>query len=187
MACFHKKEEPILITYDSGTDNHYMSEAERIVLGLPILRPSHKRVAVANGGTSKGKYVTRLPFPQLSKATSDADTFEAFPSSLMRFGKTSDDGNVSIFTDEKLHVYKEVYFLIICRGKPILIGKRDERGRCRIPLMQTRGQWQPQITSKKAKRFLQEANSVYYLPTTEEAVKWMHTVCGYPVKSIWIK
>ena len=75
VARFHKKEEPIMITYDSGADNHYMSEADRIGLGLPILRPSQKRVVVANVGTSSGKYVTRLPFPQLSTAESEADTF----------------------------------------------------------------------------------------------------------------
>ena len=63
---FHNKEDHIVITYDSGADNHYMIEADRIKLKLPILRPSHKLLAVANEGTSKGKYVTRLPFPQLS-------------------------------------------------------------------------------------------------------------------------
>ena len=130
-----------MITYYSGADNHYMSEAGRIRLKLPILRPSHKRVAVANGGMSEGKYVTRLPFPKLSKTTAEAYTFEEFPSSLMSVGKTSDDGNVSIFTDEKVRFYKEADVLIACRGKPILVGKRDERGRYYIPLMQTRGQW----------------------------------------------
>ena len=105
----------------------------------------------------------------------------------MSFGKTSDDGNISIFTDEKVQVYKEADVLITCRGKPIITGKRDERGRYRIPLMQTRGQWKPRKPSKKSKKFLQEANSVYNLPTTEEALKRMHTVCGYPVKPTWIK
>ena len=143
MERFHKKEEPIMIKYASGADNHYMSEADRIGLGLPILRPSHKRVAVDNGGTSKGKYITRLTFPHFSTVTAEVDTIEAFPSSLMIVGKTSGDGNVSIFNDEKVQVYKEAYVLITCRGKPILIGKRDGRGRYRIPLMQTRGQWQP--------------------------------------------
>ena len=121
VARFHKMEEPIMITYDSGADNHYMSEADRIRLELPIFRPSHKRITVANGGTSAGKYVTHLPFSQLSTTTAEADTFEEFPSSLMSVGKTSDDENVSIFTDEKVQVYKEEDVLINCRGKPILI------------------------------------------------------------------
>ena len=129
-----------MITYDSGAYNHYMSEADRIRLQLPILRPSHKHVAVANGGTSEGKYVKLLPFPQLSTTTAEADTFEEFLSSLMGVGKNSDDGNVSIFTDEKVQVYKEADVLITSRGKPILIGKRDERRRYRILLIQTRGQ-----------------------------------------------
>ena len=25
------------------------------------------------------------------------------------------------------------------------------------------------------------------LPLTEQAIKWMHSVCGYPVKSTWLK
>ena len=129
VTLFHNKEEPIMITYDSGADNHYVSEADRIKLKLSILWPSHKRVAVANGGTREGKYVTRLTFPQLSTKTAEVDTFEEFPSSLMSVGKTSDNGNVSIFTHEKVQVHKEAYVLITCRGKPILTGKRDERGR----------------------------------------------------------
>ena len=89
----------------------------------------------------------------------------------MNVGKISDDGNVSIFTDEKVQVYKEADVLLTCRGKPILIGKQDEHSRYRIPLTQTQGKWQPRKPSKKSKNFLQESNSVYDLPTTEEAVK----------------
>ena len=105
----------------------------------------------------------------------------------MSLGQTSNDGNVSIFTDEKVQVYKEADVLIPCRGKRTLIGKRDDCGRYRIPLIQTQGQWQPRTTSKKPKKFLQEASSVYDLPNTEEAIRWMHVACGYPVKSTWIK
>ena len=36
------------------------------------------------------------------------------------------------------------------------------------------------------KRKLQQAHRVYDLPSNEEAIKWMHAVCGYPVKSTWI-
>ena len=39
VARFHKQEEPIMIIYDSCAENHYMSEADRIGLRLPILRP----------------------------------------------------------------------------------------------------------------------------------------------------
>ena len=68
-----------------------------------------------------------------------------------------------------------------------MIGKRDDRGRYRIPLMQQRGQWQPRRPSKRAKQALERAHSVYDLPSIEQATKWMHSVCGYPVKSTWLK
>ncbi len=59
-------EQPIMVTYDSGADGHYISEKDRRKAGLPILQPSTQKVGVANGGTSNAKYVTQLPFQQLS-------------------------------------------------------------------------------------------------------------------------
>jgi len=55
--------------------------------------------------------------------------------------------------------------------------------------MQQRGQWQPRRPSKQARKALRQANSVYDLPSTKQAIKWMHAVCGYPypVKSTWLK
>jgi len=144
-------------------------------------------VGAANGGTCNVKFVTTLPFPQLSHTASEAETFDKFPTSLMSVGQISDNGNVSIFTKDGITVYKEEDVLITCKGKPILIVKRNERGQYRIPLMQNRGQWQPRRPTKKSKQYLQQANSVYDLPSTEEAIKWRHVVCGYPVKSTWIK
>ena len=44
-----------------------------------------------------------------------------------------------------------------------------------------------QTAFKKAWQVLRQANSVYDLPSIEQAIKWMHAVCGYPVKSTWIK
>ena len=129
------------MTYDLGANGHYVSEKDRTKLGLPILRRSRKRVGVANGGTSTGKHVTRLSFKQMSDETREVDTFEEFETSLMSVGKTADDGNVSVFTERDVKVYKEADVLITCKGKPILIGRRDERGRYRIPLIQQRGNW----------------------------------------------
>ena len=142
---------------------------------------------MSNGGTSSGKYVTRLPFPKLYQKTAGADTFNDFSSSLLSMDKTEDDGNVSIFTKEGVTVHKEEDILITCRGEPILIGTRDERGQYCIPLQQRHGQWQPRRPSKRARKVLREANSVYDLPSTEQAIKWMHAVCGFPVKSTWLK
>eukprot|EP00804_Cyclotella_cryptica_P010972 CCRYP_016689-RA/>CCRYP_016689-RA protein AED:0.31 eAED:0.36 QI:0/0/0/1/1/1/5/0/1039 len=184
---FHPNTSEPMITYDSGADGHYLSEADRHTAKLPILCPSTKRVGVANGSTSMGKHATTLPFPLLSPTAAAADSFDDFPTSLMSVGKTSDDGTISIFTKDGVTIHKEQDVLITCHGKPLLIGVRDEQGRYRIPLVQHRGQWQPRIPSKKARAVLNQAHSVYDLPSTEQAIKWMHAVCGYPVKSTWLK
>eukprot|EP00804_Cyclotella_cryptica_P019513 CCRYP_006650-RA/>CCRYP_006650-RA protein AED:0.36 eAED:0.36 QI:0/-1/0/1/-1/1/1/0/427 len=184
---FHPNNSEPMITYDSGADGHYLSEADCHLANLPILRPSTKRVGVANGSTSMGKHATTLPFPLLSQTAAAADSFDDFPTSLMSVGKTSDDGTISIFTKDGVTIHKEQDVLITCHGKPLLIGVRDVQGRYRIPLVQHRGQWQPRIPSKKARTVLSQAHSVYDLPSTEQAIKWMHAVCGYPVKSTWLK
>ena len=63
-----------------------------------------------------------------------------------------------------------MYYVITCKGKPILLGRRDESGRYRISLMQQKGKWQPNKATKAARKILQEANSVYGLPV--ETLLW---------------
>ncbi|KAL7502572.1 hypothetical protein ACHAXN_003578 [Cyclotella atomus] len=184
---FHTEEVAAWITYDSGADFNYMAERDRVAAGLPALKRSNKRVKVANGAVSNATNVTLLPFEQLSNKARTADTFTDFPNSLMSVGVTSDDGCISIFDKHGVTVHKEEDVLITCKGEPILIGVRDENGRYRIPLMQQRGRWQPRQPKKRVSEKLRQANSVYDLPSVEQAIKWMHAVCGFPVKSTWIK
>ena len=136
---------------------------------------------------SNGQNVTSLPFPSLSAKARQADTFKEFPTSLMVVGKTADDGKKSIFTKDGVTVNDKKDVLITCKNKPLFIGVHYKHGRYRIQLVQRRGQWQPRHASKKARHALSQAHRVYDLPSTEQAIKWMHAVCGYPVKSTWIR
>jgi hypothetical protein len=70
-----KNNNVVMVTYDSGADGLYISEQDRAKAGLPILCPSSKQVAVANGATSRGENVTQFPFPTLSARAQTADTF----------------------------------------------------------------------------------------------------------------
>ncbi len=105
----------------------------------------------------------------------------------MSMGKTADDGTVLVFMKEGTNVFKEEDVLMTCKGEPILIGIQDNQGRYRILLMQQRGHWQPRRPSKQAQKALRQVNSIYNIPYTEQAIKWMHAICGYPVKSTWLK
>ena len=72
---FHCDKIAAMITYDSGADGHYIIKADGRRAWLPILRKPSKEFGVANGGISKVKYVTKLPFQQLPDTTVQADTF----------------------------------------------------------------------------------------------------------------
>ena len=72
-------ENTVHLMYDSGADGHYVSKDDRKEACMPILRSSSKKVGVANGDTCKAKHATRLPFPQLSKRVTKADTFTNLP------------------------------------------------------------------------------------------------------------
>ena len=104
------------------------------------MRVSANKLGVANGGACNGKYVTKLPLPRIPNKVAEADKFKELLTSLMSVGKTADYVNVTIFTREGVMVYKEENVLITCQRKPILISKRDEHGRYRIPLTQDHGQ-----------------------------------------------
>ena len=75
-------------------------------MNLPILRKSNRRVGVANGCTSRGIYVTQLPFPALLKKDAQADTVNDFPDSLISVGQLADDETISIFSNEGVSVHK---------------------------------------------------------------------------------
>ena len=102
------------------------------------------------------------------------DTFGEFKTSLMSVWKTTDDDNVLVFTREDVKVVKDADICITCKGQLLLTGTRNERGRYRIPLAQHRVQWQPKKPTKAFKKYLREANSVYGVPTAEEAIACMH-------------
>eukprot|EP00804_Cyclotella_cryptica_P025882 CCRYP_002729-RA/>CCRYP_002729-RA protein AED:0.42 eAED:0.42 QI:0/0/0/1/0/0/3/0/201 len=121
-------------------------------------------------------------FPKLSPQASQANSFTDFPHSLMSVGKTADNKTVSIFTCDGITVHVEEDVLITCHGTPMLIATLPHS-----PYVQTHGQWQPRQPSKRAQAALHKANSVYDLPSTEQDIKWLHAVCGYPVKSTWMK
>ena len=159
VATFQKDDDPVMVTYNLGADGNYVSEKDFLRAGMPILQRSTRRVDVANTGTSNVKWETTLPLPHHLKEAAKADSFDKFPTLLMSVGKTNDDGNVSIFTRDGVTVHKEEDVLITCKGAPILVGVRDERGRYHIPLAQRQGEWRPYKPSKAARIKLGQANT----------------------------
>ena len=128
ICYFNPMDDTPMLTYNSSADGHYLSATDRIAARLPIMRPSTKRIGVANGGTSMGKHSTVLPFPHLSQTALAANSFDDFPQLLMSMGKTCDTGTISIFTQAGVSIHKEQDMLITCKGEPLLIGRHNEHG-----------------------------------------------------------
>ena len=112
----------VLTTLNSGAGGHYLSERDQVKANLPILRPSTKRVGVANGECSKAKHITVLPLPNLSPQAEQVDSFDDFSNSLISVGRLADNGTISIFTKVRVTVHKVQDVLITCHSEPILIG-----------------------------------------------------------------
>eukprot|EP00804_Cyclotella_cryptica_P029885 CCRYP_010794-RA/>CCRYP_010794-RA protein AED:0.38 eAED:0.53 QI:0/0/0/1/0/0.2/5/0/538 len=156
----------------------------------PLLQPQRQ---LTNAHVPTATTLARMIVTSLDSPSSDLPPnmlgwqieapVEDFPTSLMSVGKTADDGTVSIYTKDGVTIHKETHVLITCHGKPLLIGVRDKHGRYRIPLIQHGGQWQPRTPSKKAHAAHSQAKSVYELPSTEQAIKWIHAV----LRSTWLK
>ena len=121
---FQVDDKTTMVTYNSGSgaDGKSLSKADHVQADMPILQQSTKRVGLANGGTSRGKHVTKLPFPQLSPKAAQADSFNDFPTFLMSVDIISDNDTIFIFTRDSVTVHKEQDGLIACKGGPTLIG-----------------------------------------------------------------
>ena len=139
-------------------------------MDLPIKRKSTKEVFVANASTKQGKHKTELPLEGLSLKARAADNSEAFRTTLISGSKGVDNGSTEILDRHGVKVYKDEDVLILVKGKPVMIEKQDNNGRFKIPLMQYRGQWQPRVPTRQQRRKLEQANSVYNLPSTEQVI-----------------
>jgi hypothetical protein len=189
VRLYKDHEEPLMIIYNSGSDGNYLSKKDHVKAGLPILQPSTRNMYGWGDQWRNKPGSTHHPttVPQTISTGKASRHFPGLPNVIMSVSEISVDGTISVFTKTGITVFKEEDVLITCKGKPILIGVQDGRGQYQIPLMQQWGQWQPRRPSKQTRKALRQASSIFDLPSTKQAIKWMHALCGYLVKSTWLK
>ena len=177
--------------------------------GSPNTWTSKKIIAVANDSIRKSQHITLLPY-NLPSTLQEADTPPVFRWYLVGIKPFSDFRCVSIFHAHEVGVTihnrndVKIEFLAL----PLVYGTRDRAGLWTIPLTNQRQEARDiryplnrprhlahpthhanhahtKLNSKQGGEWI--ANNVYELPSIAQGIKWMHAVCGYPLKSTWMK
>ena len=164
---------------DSGATSSFVRPEEN----LPITGPSSKIVNLPDGSAITATHTTMLPFESLSTEARKADVLPGLrPNSLISVGKFADADYTTIFhpRGEGVTVHKKNTFRLQVWRKPVLQGWRDANGLWRL----SRDQGKPLEEPSKGK---ETAANVYNLPSTSQAIRYLHAAAGFPTKDSWIK
>ena len=83
---------------------------------------------MVNERGERGNYATKLPLEGLSPEARAADNFGLFPITLISSAKVVDDGITAILDKQGVKIRKDEDVLILVKGKPIMVDKRDIHG-----------------------------------------------------------
>ena len=170
-------------------------------LGLANLGPSKLSIVDAGGGSTPGLSTTRIEINEATGETGPA-TVAQIQRSLEGIGKYADKGYVIVYHPEYegVSVHQKEDIVIDWSRPPIRTGWRDRQDKLwhwslRAPLGERVVKWlqhdaprvQPSAIDNLPSGTVAVANNVYELPSLREGVRFMHAVCGYPVKSTWLK
>jgi hypothetical protein len=144
-------------------------------------------LGVANQGTSQAQHVTRLPFHKLSAGARQADTFQDFPTLLMSMGKTSDNGTISVFTKNRRLCVQREECTHHMQGQAHPYWRARWKGTIPNTVDATTGTVATKDPIKTSAESTTTGQQHLQPPINQQAIKWMHALCGYPVKSTWLK
>ena len=173
---FQKKASTMIL--DSGATSHFMRAEEN----LPNTGPSEKVVLLPNGTAIKASHKTNLPFSSLSAKAREADVLPALKqNSLVSVGKFADANYTTIFhpQGEGVTVHKPGTFKLRLLREPVLQGWRDANGLWRLS--------REQDTPSEQNKCKESAANVYNLPSTPQAIRYLHAAAGFPAKESWVK
>ena len=122
--------------------------------------------------------------------------------SLEGVGQYADEGLVIVYHDayNGVSVHRKEDVVIDWSREPVRTGWRSPTDKLwhwelKAPLPEEINEWvqrhsprvQPEDIDQLPQGTKVLANNVYELPSIKAAVRFMHAVCGYPVKSTWLK
>ncbi len=154
---------------------------------IPTTVPSDKVFHMPTGETTPGSTQSKLHH-KVREPARTVDMVPAITHNLLLSGpKFADADYVTILTPTEVLIYDATGLIINTSKDVVLKGWGDKpSGLWRVPL-------RPNDPSAKSEYVLlskssEEAiNNVYGLPSTKQAVRYLHACAGFPTKATWIK
>jgi len=158
---------------DSGASSHF----NKVDDNLPVANHNIKHVKTASGEMHTTLGQAELPLPQLNKAARVTNILPALKQdSLMSVKTLSDNGYTTVFYpyDRGAEVHSDDTISFDFKNKAHLKAWRDIKGMWQVTIPRTQT-----ITTAVN----EVANNVYELPSTQQAIKFLHAALGFPPKS----
>ena len=159
--------------FDLGATSHFLSDE----IDSPNMGQSNEKVYLPDGSTLTTKHKTLLPFNQLTKTAREASVLPGLKKSLASVSKWADEGYTTIFHpgENGVTVHRPGTLTLMFAEPPVLQGYK----RCGAKL------WTATLDESK-NAVSEQIHYVFNLPSTPEAIKFLHVAAGYPVKDTWI-
>jgi hypothetical protein len=175
---------------DSGATSNFIAQKDKHHTKSTGIA-SIKKVRMANGQVEAAGEQLELK-NGLRKPASTADSIPSIKTSLISTSKLADAGYFTVFDKDEVNVYDATTTSIKPTNQAVLTGWRDKKtGLWRVPLVN-------QIDNENTDTYLlsknesnnianEIANNVYDLPSTEQAIRYLHACAGFPTKATWLK
>lgn len=166
-----RNEQQIII--DSGATSHFVSDD----IILPNIGQMQEEVFLPDGSTLCTAHKILLPFAQLSTAAPEAAVLPGLKKSFACVNKWAEEGYTTIFHpgDNGVTVHKPNTLTMVF-GKPP-VSRRYKPSGAKL--------WTMSLTDKQG-RTENSISNVCSLPSTAQAIKYLHAAAGYPVNDTWI-
>ncbi len=166
------KQNEHSITIDSGATSHFVSKEAN----LPIMGKVNDEVYLPDGSTLTAMNKTPLPFEQMTKASQEVLVLPGLKKSLASVNKWAEEGYTTIFQpgENGITVHKPGTLTMIMGELPVLRGHKPRGSKLRT------------MSMSKQNDKTEQANNVYSLSLTAQAIRYLHAAAGYPVKDTWI-
>ncbi len=160
---------------DSGTSKTFVNSQR----GLQLTGPSNKVVITAGGTKLHAPNTALLSTRALSKGAREAVVIPGMSQqALMRVSTLANNGYTTVFLpgQQGVDVFRADNVVISSTAPPALQGWQDSRGLWMVPIVDD-------PTISPSIDVAETAMSVYKLPSTKEAVQFLHAELGHPPRA----